>query len=280
LNDPLTAHRAPTRRQAALALLPLPALGGCKPRGAEAPAPAPAALADVTAAPRPGDLRVGAMLLPGLIESAQSGPLTDLLRALDEVYTEGRLLISVAPVGRIYEEVHAGRLDFALPSVRLPLNGRPTRPVQVRASTASFGTVSFVLYSRPGQVVTRARIESELAARDFRLRIEAPMLDWGFPVEPFTDFESALRKVAAGRIDAFLWAQEEGDRSLRELGLRDMHRELYAGLQDIYILPPTPASDATDALLSRLTDSLRDSGRLQALYSRIHLPFDPWQPKD
>jgi polar amino acid transport system substrate-binding protein len=59
---------------------------------------------------------------------------------------------------------------------------------------------------------------------------------------------------------------------------RGLRRELYAGLEDVFILPRTPRGEQVDAILSRLIEPLRASGRLAALYRRIHAPFDPWQP--
>ena len=37
--------------------------------------------------------------------------------------------------------------------------------------------------------------------------------------------EQSLRKLSRGRIDAFIWAQEEADLMLRQLKLTNVHRE-------------------------------------------------------
>jgi hypothetical protein len=65
---------------------------------------------------------------------------------------------------------------------------------------------------------------------------------------------------------------------LRSLGLKEVHRALFAGLEDVFMLPSGERGDRVDRLLSGLIEKLRSSGRLEKLYADIHLPYDPWQP--
>ena len=137
--------------------------------------------------------------------------------------------------------------------------------------------MSFVLYSHRARPVARQDVEA--FARGGRpLRIEGPPIDWGFPVQPFTTFDSALRKVDAGRIDAFLWAQEEADQVLRALRLDSIQRALYGAFADVFLLPAGPRGDFVDGVLTAAIERLRARGRLEALYRQIHGPWDPWQP--
>lgn len=278
--DPCPTMRPQIGRRAVCAGLLTGSLAGCSP-GESSPAPAtvppPAPSAGPVPAVPPGpDLQVQAMLLPGIIDSAEHGPFIELLHAMDEVYSEGRFIISAFPVARVMDNIGRGLADLGLPAIRV----RPGDGSQqaFRFSTQSYGTVNFVLYSRKDNIVTRAHIDQAMARGRFPYRIEAPTYAWGFPFSPFTTFESALRKVSAGRIDAFLWAQEETDLVLKKLQLSNIRRELFAGLEDVFLLPRGPRGDQVDAIVSRTLSALRTQGRLQRLYQSIHRPFDPWQP--
>lgn len=214
-----------------------------------------------------------AMLLPGLVDHAGNGPFVDLLRAVDEFCTEGRLRIRVAPVARVYAEVSRGVADLGLPTLRLHRTG-DVRPY--RLSRASFGQVNFVLYSRRDRPLTRADLES--SSEPTQLHIEAPDFDWGFPVQRVLSIASALHKLDLGRIDGLLWAQEEGDLELRRLGLRRIHRKSFGDYEDVMLMPHTPRGEFVDRVVSAAVDKLRASGRLQALYQRVHRPHQAWQP--
>lgn len=221
------------------------------------------------------DLRAEGILLPGLINSRDDGPFIDLVRAIGEVYTGGRMTIEVGPTNRVYDSVSRGTADVGFPTINASPTVDPGLPF--RYSTTPFGQVSFVIYSHRDRPVAHPDLLA-LGRGANQLRVEGPAVEWGFPVLPFSNFESALRKVDAGRIDAFLWAQEEGDLVLRQLGLKSIHRELHGRFNDVFLLPRGPRGDFVDRILTESITRLRAGGRLNALYRRIHLPWDPWQP--
>lgn len=225
------------------------------------------------------DLSVNAMLLPGLVNSADEGTFIDLIKAIASVYDGGKVRISVAPVARVTDNVARGLVDLGFPTLRM--NAAKDAALPYRLTTASFGRVNFVLYSNKARPLTKAMLDQaqrEHKSGDFKYRIEAPRLAWDFPVQHFTNFESALRKVDAGRLDALLWAQEEADLELRRLNLKSIRRELYTDYEDVMMLPRGPRGDFVDKIITAAIGKLQRSGQLQALYRKVHLPYDPWQP--
>lgn len=236
---------------------------------------APASAASPIAVNDP-HIRVEAMLLPGLVNSATDGSLIDLLQAMAKQYPQGRFLISAAPVMRVTEDVTQGVADLGFPTLRLRMGGDEKLPYQY--STASFGTANFVLYSNKKKPLTRTLIEQNQAQNKAKLLIEAPGFEWGFPVEQFTSLESALRKVEAGRLDAFLWAQEEADTVLKQLKITNIVRASYGDFDDVFLRTRGPRGDFVDGVVTATLLKLRQSGELEALYRRIHLPHNPWQP--
>ncbi|MFZ5484321.1 MAG: ABC transporter substrate-binding protein [Pseudomonadota bacterium] len=222
------------------------------------------------------DLMANAILLPGLVDSADSGPLIDLVRALDQHYPEGSIQIHAYPVARALTQVGAGQADLVFPAMRLSPEAEARLPY--RFSTEAMGRVSFVLYSHSGRALTRDDLIAA-AQRGNPYVIEAPPFsDWGVPTRPLVSFESAFRKIAARRIDGLLWAQEEADSVLRGLGLHGVQRIHYADFDDVFIVPRGPRGDFVDQILTRALRSLRASGQLAGLYQRVHQPFQDWQP--
>ncbi len=90
--------------------------------------------------------------------------------------------------------------------------------------------------------------------------------------------EQSLRKLSRGRIDAFIWAQEEADLMLRQLKLTNIHREHLGDFEDVFIIAKGPAGDETDRFLGEAIDRLAASGKLAEIYSRLHRPYVEWQP--
>jgi len=222
------------------------------------------------------DIVAAAVLLPGLVDSSTEGPLIDLMRALAATYPRGRMQIEAMPLARAVDSVVRGTADVGFPLVRTSRGADGMRPY--RCSTTPLGSANFVLYSHKSRPLSFDGVRAAIAAPTFNLWIEAPAFDWGFPTQPFSNLESALRKISAGRIDALLWGQEAADNELRRLGLADIHRENYGDYDDVFLLPHGARGDFVDGVLTAAIDQLRRSGALAALYRRIHRPHDAWQP--
>jgi polar amino acid transport system substrate-binding protein len=271
---------APIRRRLVLQSLAWAGLAACgraePPPGlqpAQASEPAPGAS-------RPSDRNhlIGhGIILPGLINERGDGPMMTLVEAVWATQPGLTVSLEALPLERVVDNVINGTADFGFPDVRLP--GDVTTQRAYRWSTQPMGQVSFVLYSRQGAVVTRERIEALRQVRPFPLDIEAPDLEFGFPIRRFTSLGSALAKVSAGRLDALLWAQEEADDELRRLQLPNVHRDLFSAFDDVLMLPDGPRGGWVDQAWSLGVAALSDNGRLAELYRDVHRPFDPWQPR-
>jgi polar amino acid transport system substrate-binding protein len=234
----------------------------------------------VAAAPRAvavdaPDLLASAVLLPGLVNSSTDGPFIDLIRAIDDAYPEGRIRIDAYPVARAVANVVDGTADLAFPEMSLGPDSDAKLPY--RFSTEPLGRVSFVLYSNTAKPLDRAQILAA-AERGQPYDIVAPPMDWGFPTLQFINFDSTFKRIGAGRIDGLLWAQEEADKVLRELGLKNIRRAHFHDYDDIFILPRSPRGDFVDGILSRVIKAMRANGTLAAAYGKVHRPYVAWQP--
>jgi polar amino acid transport system substrate-binding protein len=270
---------SPLRRKLLLAGL-TGALAACN-RQSERNAAAPV---DSSPKPRPQvvdddpTIRVNAVLLPGVIESATQGPFIELIRALDVAYPGGNFQIEAYPLARVLNNLKNRDCDIAFPDLHMQAGDDTVLPY--RHSSESVGTVSFVLYVNSDKPLTHDMIERARNAPKFPYFIEAPKTNWGFPVLAFHTLESAFKKVSAGRIDALLWAQEEADYELRRLGLKNIRRVHFGDFNDVFMLNRDARGDFADRVLMQAIRDLRRSGRLEMLYRHIHSPFVAWQPSD
>jgi hypothetical protein len=80
------------------------------------------------------------------------------------------------------------------------------------------------------------------------------------------------------RVDAYIFAQEEGDFTLKQLKLKDVHREKYDSFDDVFVIPKGDKGKEIDKIISQCLIKLRDSGKLQELHQKVHLPYQDWQP--
>jgi polar amino acid transport system substrate-binding protein len=221
------------------------------------------------------DIVVGAMLLPGLINSATDGVMIDLLQAITATYQGGKMTVTAAPVGRIVSDMENGVLDMSLPYLRVGDEAK----LKYRYSSMSTGQVQFVLYSRKTAPLRVQDIEAALRgpAQPFPYKIESALIPWDFPTIQFTDMSSAFKKLDAGHIQGFLWAQEEADAELRKLGLKTVVRQAYGTFDDVFAIARGPRGDFVDSVISSGLKQLQSSGQLAHLYQKIHKPYDPWQ---
>lgn len=214
-------------------------------------------------------------LLPGLIDSNGTGPFVDLVKAIAGLDDGVEVSVMVYPMSRATRSVVVGEADFNLPALRNPYIDESMLPY--RFSSASFGKVTHVLYSNSAAPITPAMVLGyEYTKRD--LLIEGVTDFWPFSVKRSLSLEQSLGKLSRGRIDAFLWAQEEADFTLRKMGLTNIHRVYFGEFDDVFIIPKGPKGDAVDRFLSQSIERLRASGQLDKIYSGIHGPYQEWQP--
>jgi polar amino acid transport system substrate-binding protein len=226
------------------------------------------------------DLIASLAQLPGLVDSPDKGAFVDLVKAIDEVYTNGTIKIEVYPFARSVNNVITGKADFHIPSLRNPVI--PESKLPYRFVTEKMGLVRFVIYSHGRKIITKKMIDDAIAkGGNFPYKFEVPAGledNFAFPVIPSNDLPKSFQKVDGQRIDAILWAQEESDLVLRELKLKTIHREFWDAFDDVIIIQKGAKSDLIDKILSDALKELKKSGRLDRIYSKIHRPFDDWQP--
>lgn len=233
--------------------------------------------ADTAAAPAAKPVRIlNAHLgeLPGLINADKTGPFVDLVHAIDDLYPEVSIRITIYPLARAMAGVIAGTADFSLPAIR---NLQDADLLPYRFSTRSFGKVTHVLYSNTDHLITPDMAYGIVPTkRD--LLIEATPGFLPIPLQRSMSIEQSLRKLSRGRIDAFIWARG-GGRPDAAPAQADQHSPGTPGRFRGCLHHRQGACRRRGGSLPRRGDRparrLRQAGEI---YSRLHRPYVEWQP--
>lgn len=225
------------------------------------------------------DLQGSLAYLPDILESPEKGVFVDLVKAIDQEYDGGAIVIQVYPFNRSVDNVVKGKADFHMPMLKNPLI--PEKDLPFRYVSVPIGKVVIVLYSRKDNIITAEMIEKAKGLDKFPYKIET---DAGvtnffeFPTIGSSSIEQSFRKLAKGRIDGFLFAQEESDFTLKKINENNIHREFFKEYDDVIIIPKGPEADEVNKILSDALNKLEASGRLLELHNKIHVPYQDWQP--
>jgi ABC-type amino acid transport substrate-binding protein len=218
---------------------------------------------------------------PGLSDSPEKGEFISLVKAIDELYTGGKIKIGVYPFERSFNNVIEGKADLHIPNLRNPAVDSSKFPFAF--VTEPIGPVSLVIYSHKDKVITRKMIDDAVKKGGkfpYVIELAGGMQDnFSFPNVATNDAAQSLQKIQNKRVDAFIWAQEDADFNLKSLKLNAVHREFYEDFDDVITIPKGPKAAQLDKLLSDILKKLKASGRLpKEVYVKVHLPYDNWQP--
>lgn len=224
------------------------------------------------------ELRASVAYLPSLAESETQGAYIELVKAIDDVYADGTISITVFPFARSLWSVANDQADFHIPMLRVPRSAEGDAPV--RLMNKPIGEVCIVLYSHRDMRLTPQQLYRYPPGDNYPYRLSTIRGAAQFASLPLTEvnrIELAFKQIALKRIDGFLMAQEEADHVLRELNLQEIHRERHACYDEVMVIPDSEAGKRTEAILERALFTLEEHGRLQQLYRNIHRPFQDWQ---
>jgi polar amino acid transport system substrate-binding protein len=228
------------------------------------------------------NLEASLAALPGLADSPDSGTFVELVKAIGDVYTDGKITIRVFPFTRSVNNVLTGLADFHIPTVRNPMVDQTILPYGT--VKVPMGKVTFVIYSNTAKPISKKMLDDAITAgKSFPYKCEVPGgIENQFPFNATSsnDIEQSLKKLAIGRIDALVWAQEEVDATLKTLKFINIHREFWMDFDDAIIIPKGAEGDRLDKILSDAMTVLNKSGKLQALHSKVHHSYDKWQPSE
>lgn len=226
------------------------------------------ALALVGASPLlPGrDLHISVGRLPLYAESKDSGILIDVLKAMDQEYTEGRFLIEVYPLERSIDNVARGKADVHFPTIGKHVWSQEEDAYEkalgqrgLRRSTCSLTKTHFAIYRNRGQ----AALDTD-DLEQYRIETDAGhQIFFDESMRGSTCLPCSVRKLSARRIDGLVFASREIDFMIQDLGIDNIVRQDFRVFGSKFILPATAAGEQTDRLLCELIARMIRNGRLE-----------------
>ena len=87
-----------------------------------------------------------------------------------------------------------------------------------------------------------------------------------------------MKKVDAGRLDAFIFADAAADQFIKQNKLTNIKRQLYKRFDVKIILPKGGRGGPTDKFLSENIAKLIKSGEMAKIMGQIDAQFNNWQP--
>ncbi len=216
------------------------------------------------------DYKASLAQMPVYAESADKGVLVDLVKAMAEESGKG-IDITVGPFKRSLHNVTVGKADFHMPLIQNPL--LKLGDLTYSYSTETIFHVNFVLYTNKSKTLDRSNLAKYKIETD-----AAHVLYFHKGILPSTNLESSLKKVNAGRIDGFIFADFASDPVIKGAGLKNIKRELYNRYDVKIILPKGGTNGPTDKFLTSVIGKLRASGKYGEIMNMIDAPYDDWQP--
>lgn len=208
--------------------------------------------------------------MPIYSESASHGIFIDLVRAMERA-SGHRIHVRVYPFIRSMDNVIKQAADFHLPFIKSEAFDEAELPFSYSTSTPFH--VNFVLYTRKEGPVTldnlpRFKVETDRAHVQY----------FPFPTIASNSVEQSVKKLAAGRIDAFIFQDKTTDSVLRRLGYSNIKRTLFKRFECKFLVPKNDRGKEVDAMLTAVINQLDENGQLHEILGATDAPYDDWQP--
>jgi ABC-type amino acid transport substrate-binding protein len=216
------------------------------------------------------DYKASLAKMPVYAESKDKGVLVDLVKAIaSEAGTKINLVVE--PFARSINNVASGKADFHMPLIAIP--DVDTATLGYDYSTETIFHVNFVLYTKKGSGVTKDKLSGLKVETDI-----AHLPYFNFPIKGSSNLELSLKKVEAGRIDAFIFADFASDPLVKKNNFKNIKRDLYRVYDVKIVLPKNGRDGSTDKFLSETIGKMRANGSYDKIMSKIDVPYDNWQP--
>ena len=158
--------------------------------------------------------------------------------------------IQVVPFNRSIRDVIEGKADFHMPLIKndiVDLN-----KLEYTYAKPVLWHVNFVLYTNKDKPIDKSKL------KDYKIETDLAHVSYfDFPVKGSTRIDSSLKKVNAGRIDGFIFADFAADPIIKKEGLKNVHRELYKVFDSCMVLPKGEKGKATDVFLTETIEKMR-----------------------
>jgi polar amino acid transport system substrate-binding protein len=209
------------------------------------------------------DLKAALPRIPMLSETKDKGLIVDLVKAMDEIYDEGKISIEVFPPARGMDNVINKSYDFYVPLLKS--KSIKEKDLDYAFSDAIAFSTIFVLYTNKNNNKINAR-----NAGNYIIETDDPLMYFfGFKAQVSIDMETSLRKVDSGRIDGYIYSMNETDGLLKQLGLKNIKKIYYGTFDASFAVKKGPEGKEVGKILEKLLKQLKKNGT----YEKIMAPM-------
>lgn len=201
--------------------------------------------------------------MPVYAESKEVGVLVDFVKALSAV-SKQPIAYEVVPFARSMAYVERGQVDFHMPLIQ-PID---MEKVGFSLSSETIFHVNFVLYTRRDRPLDPALLAGKVIETDTAHTPYFP-----FAIKPSSSIEGSLRRLDAGRIDGFIFADKATDPVLKATGLNNIRRQFYRRFDVKIVLPKGGTGGPTDLFLSQTIRKMRQTGQFQKILGPLDRPY-------
>jgi ABC-type amino acid transport substrate-binding protein len=216
------------------------------------------------------DFNASLAKMPVYAEGPDRGVLVDFTKALAE--ESGKAIdFKVVPFARSMSNVTSGKAHFHMPLIAIPDIDMST--LDYDYSTETIFHVNFIMYTKKGRGMTKEKLASAKVETDL-----AHVAYFDFDIKGSSNIEQSLKKVNAGRLDAFIFADFASDPLVKKNKLTNIRRDLYKVYDVKIILPKGGRGGPTDEFLTQTIKKMREKGTFEPIMGKIDTPYDDWQP--
>lgn len=212
--------------------------------------------------------------LPKSAEITESGEIkgafVDLIRNLDRVSNSHTNMV-VVPFKRSINNLTNASADYHIPLIKIP--GIDVQQLPYAFSTQTLFQVAFVLYTHKDKPLDISQLSNYDIVTD-----SAHINFFPFPITGTPCLPCAIRKVNAGRIDGFIFAQNEIDPFIHQYDLNNIHRQLYYNFEVKALIPKGKVGRIVDEYLTNAIMKLKKEGVYNKILAPVLAPYNDWQP--
>jgi polar amino acid transport system substrate-binding protein len=216
------------------------------------------------------DLKATLGLIPPYAFSSDKGMLVDLVKAMDEIYTDGKITIDAFPTARAIDNLLKGTHDFFMPMLKSDTMDFEALPF--RFSETLWSSI-FVLYTNKNNKEINL---SNLA--NYKIETLSNIISYfDIPMLPSAGLESSLKKVDMGRIDGYIFSMGPVDATLKKLGLKNIKRTNFKTFEGPIVVKKGSNGDEVEAILLPLLKQLRENGTFDKIMAPVlNQEFKEW----
>lgn len=204
------------------------------------------------------------------------GGFVDLVRAIDDKYTDGSIKIGLFPFRRSIANVTMGKADFHLPLIRSDQALKSGKRYHYVSEPIT--KVAFVLYTRSTDLdeIDFERME------DYKVATLAGHSHlFPFQIDEVETIHSGIKMLITRRdVDALLLPKDSVDRFILKHKILNISRRLYRVFDASIVVANTPQGRRIEDVLVKALKELKAEGRLQEITAAIHTPYRDWQPSE